>query len=132
MSALPSRNGKKWSVNETLRLQREYELLKLDVIKIAILHERTEDSILFRLVKEGFADNFESIRGYIKTEKPEVVVACPKTEFSLYIDDLLSKKTLTLKEIQECVNEKIAQQDKKTTPVKSANTKRVLRKYLQK
>ena len=128
MSTLAHRNGKKWSVNETLRLQREYELLKLDVSEIAVLHERTNESILFRLVKEGFADNFESVRGYIKHEP----VVCPKTAFSSYVDNLLSEKSLTLKDIQECINEKVAQVSKKVAPVKTTNTKRVLRKYLQK
>lgn len=50
------RNGYKWSVNECLRLQREYELLRLSVDEIADLHQRTPNSIMFKLDQEGFAN----------------------------------------------------------------------------
>lgn len=131
MSTSPARNGKKWSVNETLRLQREYELLELNVNEIASLHSRTIESILFRLVKEGFAEDFDSVRGYSKPPTVEPVpVVCPKTAFSCYVDTLLTEKVLTLKDIQECINEKVEQTSKKATPVKKS--KRVLRQYLNK
>lgn len=35
------RSGNKWSVNELLSLQREYELLEMDVEEISLKHERT-------------------------------------------------------------------------------------------
>jgi hypothetical protein len=50
------RNCFKWNINECLRLQREYELLKLSVDEIAELHQRTPNSIMFRLSQEGLAD----------------------------------------------------------------------------
>ncbi|NBU53804.1 MAG: hypothetical protein EBS33_05460, partial [Alphaproteobacteria bacterium] len=50
------RNGFKWGVNEILRLQREYELLNLSIPDIAKNHERTEDSVLYRLHQEGIID----------------------------------------------------------------------------
>jgi len=48
------RNGKTWNVNECLKLQREYELLKLSIYEIAKLHQRTPRAIMNRLDKEGF------------------------------------------------------------------------------
>lgn len=50
------RSGYKWSVNECLRLEREYDLLKLSVSEIALLHERSEDAIMYKLDQEGIAD----------------------------------------------------------------------------
>jgi hypothetical protein len=50
------RNGRKWTVNECLQLQREYELLQLSIDEIASRHERTPNSIMFKLDAEGFAD----------------------------------------------------------------------------
>ncbi len=50
-----TRNGKKWSTPEILRLQREWELLKLSVEEIANLHCRTKRAIEFKLIAEGFA-----------------------------------------------------------------------------
>lgn len=50
------RSGYKWSVNECLRLEREYDLLKLSVSEIASLHERSEDAIMYKLDQEGIAD----------------------------------------------------------------------------
>lgn len=52
------RCGNKWSINEILKLQREYELLNLNVEKIALLHERSVEAILFKLESEGFISNF--------------------------------------------------------------------------
>ena len=50
------RSGYKWSVNECLRLEREYDLLKLSVSEIALLHERSDDAIMYKLDQEGIAD----------------------------------------------------------------------------
>ena len=99
----PTRNGKKWSVNETLRLQREYELLEWTVDKIAEAHQRTGEAIVFRLHKEGFIDELEDARGYTPTNSCENA----KTEFLSYIDDILSENRMTLEEIQTCFFEKI-------------------------
>jgi hypothetical protein len=46
----------RWTINECLQLQREYELLKLSVNEIADLHQRTPNAIMFKLNQEGFAD----------------------------------------------------------------------------
>ena len=58
------RSGFKWSINELLSLQREYELLEWTVQQIAEKHERSVEAILFRLEDEGFIDSWNSARGY--------------------------------------------------------------------
>jgi hypothetical protein len=49
------RNGYKWSIPEILRLQREFELLELNIEEISRRHQRTPFAIANRLVDEGFA-----------------------------------------------------------------------------
>lgn len=49
------RSGFKWTVNECLRLEREYDLLKLSVDEIALLHQRSPLSIMYKLDSEGIA-----------------------------------------------------------------------------
>lgn len=51
-----SRTGFKWSVNEILSLQREFELLGWSIDDIAVKHKRTPNAIMFKLDQEGFAD----------------------------------------------------------------------------
>ena len=50
------RSGFKWTVNECLRLEREYDLLKLSVDEIALLHKRSPYAIICKLDYEGIAD----------------------------------------------------------------------------
>jgi len=50
------RSGFKWTVNECLRLEREYDLLKLSVDEIALLHQRSHYAIMCKLDAEGIAD----------------------------------------------------------------------------
>lgn len=49
------RSGNKWTINEELQLQRNYELLKLSLPEIAAKHQRSVEAIAFKLVQEGFA-----------------------------------------------------------------------------
>jgi flagellar motility protein MotE (MotC chaperone) len=58
------RANKKWTINETLRLQREYELLGMNVTQIASVHERSADAIAHRLEHEGFIESRTDARGY--------------------------------------------------------------------
>lgn len=51
-----NRVGNKWTVNEVLSLQREYELLGWDIERIAQKHGRTSNAIMYKLDQEGFAD----------------------------------------------------------------------------
>lgn len=67
--SLPNRHNFKWNVNELLSLQREYELLEMTIQDIAAKHERTEDSILFRLQQEGFIESWIDARGYQEYSK---------------------------------------------------------------
>jgi hypothetical protein len=58
------RANNKWTVNEILRLQREYELLELSVQEIAERHERSVYAILYKLEAEGFIkDGWSDARG---------------------------------------------------------------------
>lgn len=50
------RSGFKWTVNECLRLEREFDLLKLSVDEIALLHQRSSYAIMYKLDSEGIAD----------------------------------------------------------------------------
>jgi hypothetical protein len=61
---MTTRHYNKWTINETLNLQREYELLELDIHDIADKHKRSVNSILFKLEQEGFITNREFARGY--------------------------------------------------------------------
>jgi hypothetical protein len=58
------RRGNKWSVNELLQLQREYELLEWTVQEIADKHQRSVTAIMFRLEDEGFINSWAEARGY--------------------------------------------------------------------
>jgi hypothetical protein len=51
------RSGFRWSINEILTLQREYELLELSIHEIADRHERSFFSILNKLKSEEFIDH---------------------------------------------------------------------------
>jgi hypothetical protein len=51
-----SRYGFKWSVNEILSLQREFELLGWNIDQIAEKHRRTPNAIMYKLDQERFAD----------------------------------------------------------------------------
>ena len=55
-SATAWRNGYKWTINECLRLEREYDLLQLTVPEMAALHNRTNYAIMCKLQAEGLAD----------------------------------------------------------------------------
>jgi len=66
---VPKRNGNKWSVNEILSLQREYELLELTVEQIAEKHERTPNSIACKLIDEGFVSLFRELRTTFAVKK---------------------------------------------------------------
>ena len=51
-----NRFGKRWTINECLQLQREYELLKWSIDAIAEKHQRTPKAIMFKLSEEKLAD----------------------------------------------------------------------------
>lgn len=51
-----TRNRKRWTINECLNLQREFELLELSIDEISLKHKRTPNAIMQKLDKEGFAN----------------------------------------------------------------------------
>uniref|UniRef100_A0A6C0IIG5 Uncharacterized protein n=1 Tax=viral metagenome TaxID=1070528 RepID=A0A6C0IIG5_9ZZZZ len=59
-----NRSRNKWTVNEILSLEREYELLEMTIQEIALKHSRSVEAILFRLDSEGFINNWYDARGY--------------------------------------------------------------------
>ena len=64
MTVTTRRQGNKWTINELLSLQREYELLELTVQEIAEKHERSETAILYKLDSEGLIDSWNDARGF--------------------------------------------------------------------
>lgn len=58
------RHGNRWTVNEVLSLQREYELLEWTVQQIAEKHQRSLNSIFFKLEQEGFINSWNDARGF--------------------------------------------------------------------
>ena len=66
---LPYRHNFKWNINECLALQREYELLEWTIQEIADKHERTVNSILYRLQYEGFIETWVDATGYQEYSK---------------------------------------------------------------
>ena len=69
-----SRSGYRWTINEILSLQREFELLGLSIDEIAERHKRTPLAILYKLDQENFADVFNNnlYNKYFDTDKEEV------------------------------------------------------------
>jgi hypothetical protein len=83
---LYSRNGFKWSVNEILSLQREFELLGWDVDTIAHKHSRTPNAIMHKLDQEGFADFNVLYSNYHDLNSPIPVDNTNNLYFQDYID----------------------------------------------
>jgi hypothetical protein len=61
---MTTRSGNKWTVNELLSLQREYELLEWTIQEIADKHKRSVEAILFKLESEGFINSWNDARGF--------------------------------------------------------------------
>ena len=65
-----SRAGFKWSINEVLSLQREFELLGWDIDQIAAKHKRSPDAIMYKLDNEGLADYNVLYSNYYNLNSP--------------------------------------------------------------
>ena len=50
------RFGNRWTINECLQLEREYDLLELSIDEMAERHHRTPNAIMLKLDSEGHAD----------------------------------------------------------------------------
>jgi hypothetical protein len=77
-----TRNGFKWSVNEVLSLQREFELLEWSIDQIAQKHKRTPNAIMFKLDQEDFADYNVLYSNYHDLNSQMPVLKTPE----LYLD----------------------------------------------
>ena len=74
------RQGNKWTINELISLQREYELLELTVQEIAERHQRSETAILYRLESEGLIDSWNSARGFVSQDYQNSVSSANKEQ----------------------------------------------------
>jgi uncharacterized protein YlxW (UPF0749 family) len=50
------RFGNRWTINECLQLEREFDLLELSIDEMAQRHQRTPNAIMLKLDSEGHAD----------------------------------------------------------------------------
>jgi hypothetical protein len=64
------RANRKWTINEVLKLQREYELVGMDVNQIAIAHGRSANAIAHRLEHEEIIDKWSDAKGY------DIILSC--------------------------------------------------------
>lgn len=55
------RHNYKWTINESLELEREYDLLKWSLSEMAKKHKRSEKAIAFRLYHEGIISDISEI-----------------------------------------------------------------------
>lgn len=73
-----NRIGNKWTVNEVLSLQREFELLGWSINQIAKKHGRTANAIMYKLDQEGLADynilyaDYHNLDSRIHSSKPSL------------------------------------------------------------
>jgi hypothetical protein len=82
------RSGNKWTINELLSLQREYELLEWTIQAIAEKHKRSVIAILYKLYDEGYIEYWEEARGYKHDQVAEVadVADVADVKYIEYID----------------------------------------------
>ncbi len=64
------RANRKWTINEVLKLQREYELVGMDVNQIAEAHGRSANAIARRLEHEEIIDKWSDAKGY------DIILSC--------------------------------------------------------
>jgi len=69
------RFGNRWTINECLQLEREFDLLELSIDEIAEKHQRTPNAIMIKLDSEGHADynvlysNYFALNSHMNTQK---------------------------------------------------------------
>lgn len=84
-----NRSGNKWTINEILSLQREFELLGWSIDQMAEKHCRTPNAIMFKLSNEGFADynilysNYHNLNSTIPVSNSFTVDLRPSLEDSV-------------------------------------------------
>jgi hypothetical protein len=71
------RFGNRWTINECLQLEREFDLLELSIDEIAERHQRTPNAIMIKLDSEGHSDynvlysNYHTLNPHMNTQKEE-------------------------------------------------------------
>ena len=78
------RQGNKWTINELISLQREYELLELTVQEIAEKHQRTETAILYKLESEGLIESWNNARGFVSDDYQNSVNSANNEQVDYY------------------------------------------------
>ena len=86
-----TRANAKWTVNECLRLEREFDLLKLSVQEIALLHDRSPNAIMYKLDAEGFADYNDVFINRQALKQPLKVSTKDESASELDEDEILLK-----------------------------------------
>lgn len=98
-----TRNGNKWTVNELLSLQREYELLEWTVEQIADKHQRTVNAIMFKLDAECIAQwgtaRTSSSQPETETKVETKVETECKTDIREFIDEYVTKKRKVVRKV---------------------------------
>ena len=74
------RSGFKWTINETLQVQREYELLNMDIEEIALKHERTVNGIIQK-IEEILNDSDEDMEEEEEEEQED------DKDYTVFVDD---------------------------------------------
>ena len=75
------RANARWTVNECLRLEREFDLLKLSIEEIAALHGRSNNAIMYKLDAEGIADYNDVFQNRQQKLKDEEQVEASVSEY---------------------------------------------------
>jgi hypothetical protein len=104
----PKRHYNKWTINEILSLQREYELLKMNVTEIAKKHERSEDAILWKLEVEGFIEKNEIVQDTKSNDlliKKEVRNVKQVKKIKINLNNRVEKLENSMNDMKELVKE---------------------------
>jgi len=106
------RHHNKWSVNEVLTLQREYELLELSVDEIATRHKRSMRAILFKLQAEGFISSWEEARGFSSQAYQSQAYQSQAYENNCITEDILTPSLTDSSEEEESIDIILNEKDK--------------------
>ena len=106
------RSGNRWTVNEMNSLQREYELLEMDVFAIAKKHQRSVEGIIYKLYaedmigKKDFTNYLEMNKNATNGNKSMLYDACDDaTEPSVMSNDDISRLSSRMGELEDNVRD---------------------------
>jgi len=104
------RSGNRWTVTELNSLQREYELLEMDVFAIANKHQRNVEGIIYKLYAEDMIDK-KDFTNYLEMSKNKSMlydanVTCDDaTEPSVMSNDDISRLSSRMGELEDNVRD---------------------------